>query len=176
MKINTDGTLLAVLSEKRNTTSILDIGTGTGVVALMLAQRYPDALVDAVEIDKSAADTAQKNFTNSVFSSRLTLYPASFQDFSVNQPLKKYDLIVSNPPFFINSLKNPDQQKQTARHTDSQFFEELVNFAFKHLQPEGIFTLILPPETGDSVKQFALKKGLFLNQVTNIRSFEHSET
>jgi tRNA1Val (adenine37-N6)-methyltransferase len=175
MKINTDGTLLAVLSEKKDAATILDIGTGTGVVALMLAQRFPNARIDAVEIDEIAALTAERNFKNSVFADRLTLHPSSFQEFSSLHPLQKYDLIVSNPPFFINSLKNPDKKKQTARHTDLLFFSQIIDFANNHLQTGGVFSLILPIDTALEVKAMAVSSGLLYIGKINIRSFENSE-
>lgn len=175
MKINTDGTLLAVLSEKDKAQAILDIGTGTGVVALMLSQRFPNALVDAIEIDEQAAITAEKNFEHSVFAAQLSLYLSSFQEFSIQHPHKKYDLIVSNPPFFINSLKNADAQKQIARHADDVFFVELLDFACLHLQPGGIFSIILPLETADTVKKIASGKSLYLTNVVHICSFEQSQ-
>src|SRR5687768_4750199 len=95
MKINTDGVLLGALVKSENPVSILDIGTGTGVIALMLAQRFSGANIDAIEIDAMASETAMQNFLNSRFSDRLKVYPHSFQNFSLEHPFKKYDLIVS---------------------------------------------------------------------------------
>src|ERR1700761_2572209 len=106
MKINTDGVLLGAMASAGNAANILDIGTGTGVIALMLAQRFADAKIDAVEIDEMAAQTASRNFESSVFAGRLTVYPASFEKYFDEHPARKYDLIVSNPPFYIDSLKS----------------------------------------------------------------------
>jgi len=175
MKINTDGTLLGVLSNKDNASSILDIGTGTGVVAMMLAQRYPEAIVDAVEIDIHAASTADKNFKNSIFADRLSLYASSFQQFSEGFPEKRYDLIVSNPPFFLNSLKNPDLKKQTARHADDNFFGQLIDYAKSHLSTDGLLVLILPLGTAKDVIAAAAGEGVYLTEIINIKSFDHSE-
>jgi len=175
MKINTDGTLLGALGYAANPQTILDIGTGTGVVALMLAQRFPSAQIDAVEIEEHAAATATKNFNNSIFSERLKLYSTSFQALSETFPAKQYSFIVSNPPFFVNSLKNPDKKKQTARHSDHNFFTELIDFVSNHLEVSGVLSLILPPETGEIVIELAKVKSLFLSEVTNIRSFKESE-
>jgi len=174
MKINTDGALLGALSNAGNPRAILDIGSGTGVVALMLAQRFPEARVDAVEIEKEAAERSALNFQNSPFSERLSLYPESFQAFSENHPDKKYDLIVSNPPFFLHSLKNPDKGKQTARHTDNVFFEDLIRFGFRHLNPSGIFSLILPQATAELCEVLAAKQGLHVQQLIHISSFKDS--
>ena len=107
MKVNTDGVLVAALADFEDSTNILDVGTGTGLIALMLAQKYNNAFIDAIEIDKNAAVTALKNFSDSPFSNRIKLFPVSVMDYfeKVNQ---KYDLIISNPPFFINSLSIHD--------------------------------------------------------------------
>ena len=104
MKVNTDGVLLGALVQATDPQSILDIGTGTGVIALMLAQRFSVAEIEAIEIDQAAYETALMNFNNLRFSNRLKAHNNSFQKFSVEQPDKRYDLIVSNPPFFLNSL------------------------------------------------------------------------
>lgn len=175
MKINTDGTLLGALSHAQTPKRILDIGAGTGVVALMLAQRYSEAKIDAVEIEEHAAITARENFHNSPFSDRLELHAEAFQEFSCNYPERKYDLIVSNPPFFLDSLKNPDKKKQTARHTTDLFFQELINFAAKHLQPSGTFSLILPPQAAQLCMDLSKKSKLFSKEIVNIRSFKHSD-
>src|SRR5437879_3258817 len=98
MKINTDGVLLGALAEADQPENILDIGTGTGVIALMTAQRFENARIDAVEIDQSAAETARRNFSNSPFAERMNLYSMGFEQFFESNPDKKYDLIVSNPP------------------------------------------------------------------------------
>lgn len=172
MKINTDGVLLGALAQSENPSSILDIGTGTGVIALMLAQRFPSANIEAIEIDASASDTAGLNFLNSKFSNRLKVYQHSFQNFSLEHPVKKYDLIVSNPPFFTNSLKNPDSQKQLARHTSETLFKELVVFAKKHLTTRGICYFILPLEGSKQIIEEGLKQQFKLRHSINISSSE----
>ena len=175
MKINTDGVLLgAMAGEGFEPKTIVDIGTGTGVLALMLAQRFPSAEIDAIEIDAKAGMTATQNFEQSLFAPRLTLYPQSFQEFSKDHPAKKYDLIVGNPPFFIDSLKNPDKGKQLARHADSLFFEQLISFAVQHLSATGSASFILPPDIASLCVSLASKNGLCLNQTVNIRSFSES--
>ena len=104
MKVNTDGVLLGVLAEAELPARILDIGTGTGVIALILAQRYASATITAVEIDENAAKTAGANFSQSVFNSRLQLFHSPFEVYFEENRENKFDLIVSNPPFFIVSL------------------------------------------------------------------------
>src|ERR1035437_1092252 len=107
MKINTDGVLLGAITDADHPAAILDIGTGTGVIALMLAQRFADAEIDAVEIDPEAAKTAEVNFEASPFADRLNIYASGFEDYFDVYPDRKYNLIVSNPPFYVASLKSP---------------------------------------------------------------------
>lgn len=172
MKINTDGVLLGALADANKPLSIVDIGSGTGVIALMLAQRFPDAQIDAVEIDEIAAKTASTNFENSPFSDRLTLYPSGFEIFFEVHRDKKYDLIVSNPPFYINSLKSPGIKKTLAKHADDGFFDQLIQNVTTHLTADGVFWLILPTDTALLVKQLALDYGLHLQKTVYVHSFE----
>lgn len=173
MKINTDGVLCGALSNHPSPSLILDIGTGTGVIALMLAQRFPSAMIDAIEIDPPAASTASKNFMNSPFSSRLRLLEGPFQQYAQPgmMPPAAYDLIVSNPPFFLNSLKNPDRQKHKARHTDHSFFSELTAFASRYLTHTGRLSLILPLPTVEVTVAFAQQNGLYPESELNISSY-----
>jgi tRNA1Val (adenine37-N6)-methyltransferase len=172
MKINTDGVLLAAKTTSIAPKSILDIGAGTGVIALMLAQRFPEAEVHALEINDNAAECARKNFRGSPFSERLSLYPTDFNDFT---PQVNYDLIVSNPPFFINSLKNPDINKTVARHVQEEFFENLFSKTHNWLTDTGTFQLIWPP----LIKELSLEKCFlskwFIQKETYVRSFESSD-
>jgi len=176
MKINTDGVLLGTLVDAGNPSSILDIGTGTGVIALMLAQRFISAMIDAVEIDKSAAQTAKKNFSNSPFAGKLNIYPTGFEDFFDTNPDKRYDLIISNPPFYINSLKSPHANKELAKHTDIAFFERLIKSVAQHLTPQGTFWLILPIDIVQLISALAADNGLFPQKTINIQSFPHSDS
>lgn len=172
MKINTDGVLLAAKAKAESPGAVLDIGAGTGVIALMLAQRFPLATVDALEIHPEAATCAANNFVESPFAERLNLFSMDFQAF---EPIIKYDLIVSNPPFFINSLKNPDLAKMTARHAQETFFEKLFAKAHEWLSDAGAFQLILPL----SIIEFARDSGFLENWCIQhelyIRSFDHSD-
>ncbi|WP_407430612.1 tRNA1(Val) (adenine(37)-N6)-methyltransferase [Arcticibacter sp.] len=171
MKINTDGVLLGALAGGREPERILDIGGGTGVISLMLAQRFPQSRVDAVEIDPSAAETARRNFATSPFADRLRLIDGSFQDYGERRDLAAYNLIVSNPPFFLNALKNPDHQKKLARHAEEGFFQELMQFAQKHLRWEGELWLILPTEAALKTRDFAAGEGFHLTACIEVRSF-----
>jgi tRNA1Val (adenine37-N6)-methyltransferase len=173
MKINTDGVLLGVLAEADDAKDILDIGTGTGVIALMLAQRYPQAKIDAVEIDQTAADTAKHNFESSPFADRLTIFPLDFESY-FNQHDKKYDLIISNPPFYINSLESPGAKRSLAKHADENFFESLIKSVAAHLTKQGSCWLILPLQTAELVKIITLKHNLNLRKIISILSYPDS--
>ncbi|NNU34793.1 methyltransferase [Mucilaginibacter sp. S1162] len=175
MKINTDGVLLGALAEADQPKTILDIGTGTGVIALMLAQRFANANIDAVEIDATASATAGRNFAGSPFAVRLNLYADSFESYFNKHPGSKYDLIVSNPPFYINSLESPGVKKSLAKHTDADFFETLVASTRKHLSDTGEFWLILPLQTAQLVKVMAVDNGLNLKQAINVLSYPDSD-
>jgi len=159
MKVNTDGVLLAALAEFRNPAKILDVGAGTGLIALMLAQKYPSAFIQAVEIDENAAQTAKSNFLNSPFLKRLELFHSSIKNHFINRD-EKYDLIISNPPFFINSLNSLNFEKGLARHTDISFFELLLAESGNHLNQTGHICIILPLQTAELVKKLFLCYGL----------------
>ncbi len=174
MKINTDGVLLGAITEADDPLSILDIGTGTGVIALMLAQRFANAKVDAVEIDLDAAQTAGRNFNNSPFAERLTLYADDFEIYFNQFAERKYDLIVSNPPFYIDSLKSPGAKKTLAKHTDIDFFERLINGIAGHLMPDGCCWLIFPATSVEMVLGLAEACLLYPQKVINVLSYPHS--
>jgi tRNA1Val (adenine37-N6)-methyltransferase len=167
MKINTDGVLLGGVVLHTLPLDILDIGTGTGVIAMMLAQRFDQAKVDAVEIDMSAAATAGKNFLHSPFAGRITIYPVSFEEFDT---AAKYDLIVSNPPYFVNDLKNQEKRKEIARHTHEDFFDLLLRKAAKLLKDSGSLWLILPVKQAEKVVVNAVLYQLFPSKIIHIHS------
>ncbi|KGE15259.1 tRNA1(Val) (adenine(37)-N6)-methyltransferase [Sphingobacterium deserti] len=169
MKINTDGVILGASAFHYDAQRILDVGTGTGVIALMLAQRHPAAFVDAVEIDQGASAQAGYNFQRSRFSGRLRSINSAFQEL---QPEECYDLIVSNPPFYTNSLHNPDPRKKLAKHADELFFESLLDFVGKYLSPDGKFQCILPGSLADlMVRQMLPGRELYLEHDLSISSY-----
>ncbi|WP_121810956.1 tRNA1(Val) (adenine(37)-N6)-methyltransferase [Mucilaginibacter kameinonensis] len=172
MKINTDGVLLGAMAGEGEPLNILDIGTGTGVIALMLAQRFTEAKIDAVEIDEQAAGTATNNFSNSPFESRLTLYAKGFEQFFEDHPEKRYDLIVSNPPFYINSLQSPGIKTNLAKHAADGFFERLISILATQLVEQGTCWLILPVDTAELVKNLAVQHKLYLQKIITIHSFK----
>lgn len=160
MKVGTDGVLLGAWS-KSVEDKILDIGTGTGLVALMLAQRTQTALIDAIEIDEAASKEAQENFNNSNWKERLVSINSSLQDFHSQ---KKYNLIISNPPFFINATKAPETTRNNARHTDTLSFNELIKAVKRLLTNDGIFSLILPVNEAEQFIKMAFEAQLYLNR------------
>lgn len=173
MRINTDGVLLAVKANERpDAQHILDVGTGTGVMSLILAQRYPNAHVDAIDIDEGAASCAKSNFLNSPFADRLSAYHQGIEDYESEV---SYDLIVSNPPFFINSLKNPDKRKSLSRHTSIKFYERMFERCSAILAIAGSFQIIWPLEIRDQVLGLSLEADLYLNEEVYIQSFPGSE-
>ena len=141
MKVGTDGVLLGAWVDCKGVERILDIGTGTGVIALQMAQRNPNAKVYAVEIDETAAHRARANFDASPWAERLEVEKTAVQEFA---PAEKFDLIVSNPPYFVDSLLPSDAKRSTARHTHDLTFEELDEAVARLLTEGGRFALILP--------------------------------
>lgn len=173
MRINTDGVLLGATVKHPSPTAILDIGTGTGVIALMLAQRFPEATIHAVEIDQQAAETANKNFQFSVFSERLTINHTSIEQYEYAQ---QFDLIVSNPPFFVNDLKSEEFRKGIARHADDDFFSMLIRKSSGLLADEGMIWLILPVKQADEVIGIAAYYNLSLAERIHIHSDQSKPT
>jgi len=170
MKVGTDGVLLGAWAELSSvsSTQVLDIGTGSGLIALMVAQRYPYARIDAIDIDSAAISQAADNFAASPWNNRLNAYCAPLQSFQNTD--KRYDLIVSNPPYFIDSLKNPDKLRQTARHTDTLSYADLVAGAAQMLAKNGIFALILPADAEQIFLSISQKEGLFPARLTYVHS------
>jgi tRNA1Val (adenine37-N6)-methyltransferase len=164
MKVGTDGVLLGAWADANGAKSFLDIGTGTGLIAIMLAQRTGDlSKIDAVEIDASSYQQAVDNIKNCPWSNRIEAYHASFQDFVANTNTK-YDCLVSNPPYFINSLKAKDESRTQARHADGLPFEDLIEGAKNLLNPKGKFSVILPVAEGDYFIRLARIAGFSLSK------------
>jgi len=174
MKINTDGVLIGAFAEAADPQNILDIGTGTGVIALMLAQRVANAQIDAVEIDELAAATAGNNFANSPFSNRLSIFPVGFERFFEEYSDRKYDLIISNPPFHLNSLESPKAKKALAKHTDEDFFERLIKAIAERLTQNGLCWLVLPLQAAGLVRGLAKLYKLYVQKIIVVHSFAHS--
>ena len=168
MKVGTDGTLLgawALASE--SPCRILDIGTGTGLIALMMAQRYPQAKVTAIDIDDGAVRQAKENVSASPFVDRINVIKADVLTFEEE---KKYDSIVCNPPFFEDSLTCPDPQRTEARHTVSLGYRQLMEAAFRLLKDDGHFSLIIPSDCRERLESEAHLRGFFLSRVCCIQT------
>lgn len=145
MKVGTDGVLLGAWAEGGQ--RILDVGTGTGVIAIMMAQRFPEAQVAALDIDEGAVLQARHNVAHSPFKDRVEVLHSSVQEFLPSKSKilhSKFDSIVANPPFFIDSLRAPDTQRNAARHTDTLSYDELMQSAARLLTDEGIISVIVP--------------------------------
>jgi tRNA1Val (adenine37-N6)-methyltransferase len=174
MKVGTDAVLLGAWIFPNGSKQILDIGTGTGVVALMLAQKT-EAHIDAIDIDTNAFNQASQNVLESKFSNQISLFHFSLQDYAKVAD-KKYNLIVTNPPYFEQSLKSSDEQRSSARHADVLPFEELINGVIKLLEPKGKFCLILPTLEAEKFRALAQKRGLFLSKLLRVKSKVNKDT
>ncbi|PLX23788.1 MAG: tRNA (adenosine(37)-N6)-methyltransferase TrmM [Marinilabiliales bacterium] len=166
MKVGTDGVLLGAWANCENAKTVLDIGTGTGLIALMIAQRSK-ALIDAIEIDNEAVSQAQENVDKSVWVERINIINQSFQTFQGSVD-STYDLIVSNPPYFQNSLFAPDQKRTNARHNANLELEELIIGTKKLLNQDGNFTVILPYLEGNMFIVKAAELGLYCIRQTKV--------
>nr|WP_320117465.1 methyltransferase [uncultured Marinifilum sp.] len=164
MKVGTDGVLLGAWTEIDGAERILDIGTGSGLIAIMLAQRTSENVkIDAVEIDESAYEQASENINSCIWNKRIKIYHISFQDFCKTE-VSSYDKIVSNPPYFMNGLNAKGDARTKARHADHLPFEELLEGAKKLLRSSGTFSLILPIEEGDYFIRIAKLSGFYLKR------------
>lgn len=171
MKIGTDGVLLGAWVKGGNPKYILDIGTGSGLLAFMMAQRYPGSIIDAIEIEEMACQQAGENAMNSVFGERINVKCIDFNKFYIDE-VKKYDLIISNPPYFQDALQSPSWQKNLAKHQKTLSVEELVKGVSCLLTKEGAFYVVLPHEHKSNLLKIALQNGLYCNGMLNIHSFE----
>lgn len=142
MKVGTDGTLLGAWATlPPHAKKILDIGTGSGLIAIMAAQRHPTAKIMAIDIDKDCVMQATENAVASPWTERIEVIETPLQEYS---PEEKFDVIISNPPYFADSMHSPDKQRTTARHTASLSFKELTDGVLRLLAEDGLFAVILP--------------------------------
>ncbi len=166
MKVGTDGVLLGSWASCSNIENILDIGTGSGLIALMLAQRS-NALIDAIDIDENAYQQASINISNSPFPQRISVFHAEIQSYKQD---KQYDLIVCNPPFFSQSLKSPDKQRNYARHDNIMPFEVLFKKSASLLKKNGKLALIIPTDRYDELNQMAIRINLHLYRICYVKT------
>lgn len=168
MKVGTDGTLLgAWASAPAQSRYILDIGTGTGLIALMMAQRYPEAQIVGIDIDDAAVAQATENVATSPFTERISILK---QDVTTYKPEMQFDAIVSNPPYFVDSLTCPDEQRSIARHTVTLTFEALIKSAYRLLKTEGTFSVVIPTEMRSKLEVSARLEGFFISKVCCIKT------
>jgi tRNA1Val (adenine37-N6)-methyltransferase len=168
MRVSTDAVLLGAWVIPNGSKKILDVGTGTGVIALMLAQKT-EAKITGIDIDKDSIEQARSNVEESIFSDRVEILHSSFQDLSRNHQ-SKFNLIVTNPPYFIDSLRNPGDPRANARHTDSLSFADLLSGVKRLLDEKGKFCLILPTKEAQLFREMAQAKGLYLSKLLRIRT------
>ncbi len=175
MKVGTDGVLLGAWTPvENNINSILDIGTGTGLISLQLAQRSEAETIDALEIETDAFEQAVENFENSDWGDRLFCYHASLQEF-VEEIDEKYDLIVSNPPFYNDTYRKLDQKRAMARHTEQLTFEDLLSGIKSLLADHGTAAVIIPYKEENQFLRSARNKHLFPKKISRYSGHRDAE-
>ena len=178
MKVGTDGVLLgAWCSVADYPDTILDIGAGTGVITLMIAQRSDAMTIDAVEVDENAYEQTVFNFEESDWGDRLYCYNATFAEFAdeIAEEEETYDLIVSNPPFYTDDFETEDAARNKARFTSSLSFEELIIGVAKILSENGKFCVVIPFKEEENFINLARGNQLFLNRICRVKGNETSE-
>ena len=167
MKVGTDGVLLGAWTPlKTKDHYVLDIGTGTGLIALMLAQRNPKAIIDAIEIESNAFTEAKLNFENSIWTDRLNAFNVNLKSFDTHH---KYDLIVSNPPYFTDTFKEKATKRTLARHVDNLSFKELIEHVIRLLKKEGACAFIVPCSQETDFISLAQEQGLYPQKITRVK-------
>jgi len=165
MKVNTDGVLLGVWADVTGVKTILDIGTGTGVIALMMAQKNSEAIIDAIDVVEDAYKQAKENFEQSPWSNRLTCVHSSLQDFS---PDKKCDVIISNPPYFVDDFKTDNHQRNIAKHSTALTYPELLKGINRLLSSNGKAFLVIPVFNLQLVETLAEEENLFISKIVEV--------
>jgi tRNA1Val (adenine37-N6)-methyltransferase len=172
MKVTTDACLFGawvakeVGSQQSTVDSVLDIGTGTGLLALMVAQKNDEVLIDAIEIEKDAADQANENAVSSPWRERIAIINADVRSFSFNH---KYDLIISNPPFYENEIRSATDSKNIAHHSENLTLEELLLIIKSHLASRGSFFLLLPYKRNEEVKRVFKDHQLHISKILLVK-------
>ena len=173
-KVGTDAVLLGAWAQVEKARSILDIGTGPGLIALMMAQKS-QAEIEAIDIEASSYKQACENVKHSSWQNRIKVQQISLQDY-VKSADKKFDVIITNPPYFVDSFKAPDEQRSHARHNDTLPFSDLIDGVKKLLQDNGKFYIILPTKEAGDFKALAEKKGLHLLKRLRVKTKETNDT
>ena len=175
MKIGTDGVLLGAWCPiENNPFSVLDIGAGTGILSLMLAQRSNAEQIDAIEIDENAFEQCVENFENSPWSDRLFCFHAGLDEF-MDEPEDEYDIIISNPPFYSEDYKSDCEQRDLARFQDAMPFEDLIEAASLLLSENGIFSVIIPFKEEEKFIALAKECNLFPFKITHVKGTPTAE-
>ena len=164
MKVGTDGVLLGAWCDVANAHRVLDVGTGCGLIALMVAQRNASAVIHGIDIDRDAVAEARHNFSQSPWETRLSAEVADFNCFVDGS----YDLIVSNPPFFNNGVLPPSSSRNLARHTTSLTLEALLEHSRDLLSPGGAIAIITPVDVELAVRRCIVKQGMGLRRFTRV--------
>ena len=173
MKVGTDGTLLgAWANAPENACRILDIGTGTGLIALMMAQRFPKANVLGIDIDPEAVAQATENVLNSPFSERIVVRHVDITQFEDSDG---FEAIVCNPPYFENALTCPDVQRTTARHMVNLSYKALIQSVCKLLKRDGFFSVVIPSDCRQELESCARLEGLFPSRICKVRTTPKKE-
>ncbi|MHB8261395.1 MAG: tRNA1(Val) (adenine(37)-N6)-methyltransferase [Bacteroidia bacterium] len=167
-KVGTDGVLIGAWAEVKNAKNILDVGTGTGIIALMMAQKS-QAQIDAIEIEQGSFEQATENAEHSIWAKRIKIYLSTLQDFAKTVH-KKYDVVITNPPYFVDSSKAPDEERSHARHTDLLPFKELIRDVIGVLNNTGMFYIILPTKESIDFKMLAEKEDLHLVKLLRVKT------
>ena len=178
MKVGTDAVLLgAWCSLENHPESILDVGAGTGIISLMMAQRIDAMTIDAVEIDEKAYEQCVENFELSDWADRLFCYNASFEEFAQElfEEEETYDLVISNPPFYADAFETDNESRNKARFTSSLTFQNLIVGVSKILSKTGAFSVIIPFKEEQEFVEIANQNGLFLNKVCRVKGTATSE-
>jgi tRNA1Val (adenine37-N6)-methyltransferase len=168
MKIGTDAMLLGAWTRIPEKGKALDIGTGSGILALMVAQRSEKLMIEAIDIDQLSVDQALFNFEASRWRERLLAITCSIQSFFLPSTAEKYQLILSNPPYFTSTFKSNLERKNLARHTDSLNHRQLIEAAARLLHPQGLFSVIIPYDFANTFVAVAAESGLFLQRKLTI--------
>ena len=173
MKVGTDAVLLGAWIQIEGAESILDIGTGTGVIALMMAQKST-AMITAIDIDASACEQSKENIGNSPWPDRIKVLNESLQQFTINNQ-HKFDLIVSNPPYFVDAYKSSEEARNQARHADQLPFNEFINCAKLLLHEKGKICIILPTRESIKCRELAAANQLYLTRIMHIKTTEYKD-
>jgi tRNA1Val (adenine37-N6)-methyltransferase len=167
MKVGTDGVLLGAWAYGGS--RVLDVGTGTGIIALMMAQRYPDAQLLGIDIDEGAVCQASTNVQTSPFASRIQIEQTKVQD--MDEALTGcFDAVVSNPPFFIDALQAPDRQRNVARHAETLTYADLMKAANRLLHDDGELSVVIPFDYRRRMDDEAIFQGFFPSRVCAVKT------